>query len=191
MGLTRKEEKKLIELAKRGDSEAMTTIYQEFGEEILRAAYGISKNQDDAQDIASEAFVSFFKNIQRFDTKYPIRPWLHRIMHNQANSFFRKKNKYITGTDCFKNYCNEFEDKADEVLFDSEEVNIMKICMEELKPQDKKLLELFYIQGFSVSDVSTVIDIPEGTVKSRLFNIRKKLAKKISLYKKGGQNENL
>ena len=66
MGLTRKEEKKLIELAKRGDSEAMTTIYQEFGEEILRAAYGISKNQDDAQDIASEAFVSFFKNIQRF-----------------------------------------------------------------------------------------------------------------------------
>ncbi|MCK5848873.1 MAG: RNA polymerase sigma factor [Caldisericia bacterium] len=189
MSLTRKEEKKLIELAKRGDSEAMTTIYQEFGEEILRAAYGISKNKDDAQDIASEAFVSFFKSIEKFDTKYPIRPWLHRIAHNQANSFFRKKNRYITGTECFKNYSNEFEDRVDEVMMDSEEVKIMNVCMQELKPQDKKLLELFYIEGFSISDVAIVIDIPEGTVKSRLFSVRKKLAKKISLYKKGGQHE--
>ena len=93
MSLTRKEEKELILRAKQGDSEAMTVIYKECEQEILRAAFGVTKNADDAQDIAAEAFMTFFHTIDRFNTDYPIRPWLHRIMHNQANTMFRKKNR--------------------------------------------------------------------------------------------------
>jgi RNA polymerase sigma-70 factor (ECF subfamily) len=186
MRLTRKEEKELVLRAKQGDSEAMTVIYKEFEQEILRAAFGITKNPDDAQDIAAEAFMTFFQTIDRFNTDYPIRPWLHRIMHNQANSMFRKKNRMITGGDYFDNYASENSSQTDENLFDEEEISLLKKAMNMLSEDEKKMLSLFYMEDFTIADLAITFCIPEGTVKSRLFNSRKKLAKKVQSCKKGG-----
>ncbi len=186
MSFTRTEEKKLVLLAKRGDSDAMTAIYKEFETEILRAAYGITKNGDDAQDIASEAFITFFRTIDRFDTKYPIRPWLHRILHNQASSFFRKKNKYVSGDDYFTNYSTEEASNTTENMFNQEQRELLQLCMDYLSEKERKILELFYIQNFSICDVAAYFKIPEGTAKSRLFTARKKLSVHIQRHLKGG-----
>ncbi len=186
MSLTRKEEKELILRAKQGDSEAMTIIYKEFEQEILRAAFGVTKNADDAQDIAAEAFMTFFQTIDRFNTDYPIRPWLHRIMHNQANTMFRKKNRIVPGGDCFDNYAPEDVSQTDENLIDQEEIKLLSIAMDMLSEDEKQILSLFYMENFTITDLAIRFNIPEGTVKSRLFNSRKKLAKKVMFCKKGG-----
>ena len=186
MSLTRLEEKELVLRAKQGESEAMAIIYKEFEQEILRAAFGITKHPDDAQDVAADAFVTFFQTIDRFNTDYPIRPWLHRIMHNQANSMFRKKNRVITGSDCFDNYSLDQTSQTDENLFAEEEVSLLKKGMALLSDEERQILVLFYMEHFTIADLGISLHIPEGTVKSRLFNSRKKLAKTIQRCKKGG-----
>ena len=91
--LNRSQEAKLIQKCKKGDAEAMTTLYEAFSEELLRSAILLCKNYDDAQDIVSQAFILFFKSIDRFNTDYPLRPWLHRILKNEAMTLFQKRSR--------------------------------------------------------------------------------------------------
>ena len=90
MTLGRDEEIRLINLCKQGDDGAMAELFTFFKEELLRSAFMLLHSQDEAEDIVSNTFILFFKTIHRFDNRYPVRPWLHRILRNEIKICRRK-----------------------------------------------------------------------------------------------------
>ena len=179
MPLTREDEKKLIQRSKKGDAEAMSILYESFREELLRSASIILHNEDDAQDIVSATFILFFRSIDKFDTKYPIRPWLHKILRNETNTLFKNRSKHNEAEDSLKINLETFEPNQEETVFSSEEIKFMEKAMKNIKEEERWILESFYYQELSVKDISSLLIIPEGTVKSRLFTARASLANEI------------
>jgi RNA polymerase sigma-70 factor (ECF subfamily) len=179
MPLTREEEKKLVIQSQKGDSEAMGILYENFQLELLRSAILLLKNEDNAQDIVSETFVLFFKSIDKFDIKYPIRPWLHRILHNQSTTFFQKRTRSNEFENEFQQSCETFEPNQEETVFRNEEKKYLQIAMEQMEKSDRWILEGYYYQELSVKELAVQLSIPEGTVKSRLFKARGILAGRI------------
>lgn len=177
--LSRSEEKRLILLCKKGDAQAMTEIYQYFCEELMRSAILLLRNHDDAQDIVSQTFILFFKNIDRFNTIYPVRPWLHRILKNEASTLFQKRSKKYASEEDLKINLPVAEPTQEEEVFTAEETKILKEAMRLLKEEERLVLEGYYFQELSVKQLALTLGIPEGTVKSRLFNARSSLSKKI------------
>ncbi len=176
--LSREEEKSLILKSKNGDSGAMSEIYNYFKDELLNSALKFLKNRDIAEDIVSETFINFFKSIDKFDPRYPIRPWLYKIMKNEATSYMMKHGKTIQLDYEILNY--EFsEPSKEEEVFITEEANCLKKGLIELNKEEKEILEYFYFKTLSIKDISIILSIPEGTVKSRLFNARNSLSIKI------------
>lgn len=179
MPLSREEEKKLIQRSKKGDSEAMGVLYETFQVEMLRSAILLLRNEEDAMDIVSQTFVLFFKSIEKFDTKYPIRPWLHRILRNQATTFFQKRTRDYQQMEELQLTDETFEPNQEESVFNNEEAMFLQKAMMDLNESDRIVLESFYYQDLSVKEIAVTLGIPEGTVKSRLFKARGTLSDKI------------
>jgi len=179
MPLTREEEKNLIQRSKKGDADAMSILYEAFQEELIRSASIILHNEDDAQDIVSATFILFFRSIEKFDTKYPVRPWLHKILRNETYTLIKNRNKHNEAEDSLKNNLETFEPNQEEIVFSSEETKFLEMAMKRIKEEERWILESFYYQELSVKEISTQLTIPEGTVKSRLFTARVSLAKEI------------
>ncbi|MEZ4811967.1 MAG: sigma factor [Caldisericia bacterium] len=90
--MDRATEKKVIIRAKKGDAEAFEQLYSAFRLELYRSALLIMRHPADAEDAVAEAFIKTFRSIDRFDTKYPMRPWIHRILRNECNNIFKKED---------------------------------------------------------------------------------------------------
>jgi RNA polymerase sigma-70 factor, ECF subfamily len=177
--LSREKEKELILKSKNGDSFAMAEIYNYFKEELYHAAIKFLKNRDYSDDVVSDAFINFFKSIDKFDLRYPIRPWLYRIMRNEAASYMKKQGKTLQIDEEIFNF--EFsEPSKEEEVFNIEEANYLRVALNKLSKEEKEILEYFYFESLSIKDISIVLSIPEGTVKSRLFNARNSLSGKIN-----------
>ncbi|MDD4663483.1 MAG: RNA polymerase sigma factor [Caldisericia bacterium] len=179
MTLERDEEIKLINLCKQGDDGAMAELFTFFKEELLRSAFLLLHSQDEAEDIVSNTFILFFKAIHRFDNRYPVRPWLHRILRNEINTFFKKRSRKQESDEEYKISVELFEPNHEEEVFCSEELKYLERALSELKEEERMLLQLYYYDELSVKDISETLSIPEGTVKSRLFSARNKLSEKI------------
>lgn len=179
MPLTREEEKKLVLRSKKGDSEAMGILYENFQVELLRSALLILRNEDNAQDMVSETFVLFFKSIDKFDIKYPVRPWLHRILHNQSSTFFQKRTRNIEFEVELQENIETFEPNQEETVFRNEEKKYLEKAMRQMEDSDRMILEGYYYQDLSIKELSVQLSVPEGTVKSRLFKARGLLAVRI------------
>jgi RNA polymerase sigma-70 factor (ECF subfamily) len=150
----------------------------------------ILKNEDTAQDMVSETFVLFFKSIDKFDIKYPVRPWLHRILHNQSTTFFQKRTRTNEFEVELQQNLETFEPNQEETVFRNEEKKYLQKAMEQLGDSDRCILEGYYYQDLTVKELATQLMIPEGTVKSRLFKARGILAEKIKeLFENRSQEE--
>lgn len=179
MTLPREEEIRLINLCKNGDSTAMSDIFAFFKEELLRSAFLLLRSQEDAEDMVSNTFVLFFKTIQRFDNRYPVRPWLHRILRNEINTFFKKRSRKKESDQELQFSVDTFEPNQEEEVFCSEELQFLEKALSDLKEEERMILQMFYYEELNIKEIADSLLIPEGTVKSRLFTARNRLSAKI------------
>lgn len=120
--------------------------------------------QSDLNDMVQEVFVKVWKNQNRFRERSSIKTWIYRITINLAYDFHRK-NKNLLGEDELK---PDYQpDGIDHDLKD-----LIKKGIEILDSKKKSVFVLFYKQDLSVEEVSKILKLPKGTVKSRLFHAR-------------------
>lgn len=176
--LSREEETEIILKCKKGDSSSMSLIYEIYKEELLKSAIRILNNYTEAEDVVSETFINFFKSIDKFNPKYPIRPWLHKILKNEATSQLLKHKKVTSSEDDFAGL--EFSEPSDEEeVFNLEEINYVRKALTKIKREEREILEYYYFNGLSIKEISLILSIPGGTVKSRLYSARISLSEKI------------
>ncbi|HOO73972.1 MAG: RNA polymerase sigma factor [Thermotogae bacterium] len=179
-------ENKLINLLKSKNKEAFEYLYRETSPLV----YGILKNYihtPEIEDAMQEVYVRVFKYIDTFKNESKLMTWMYRIAVNVGKDFIKKnKNNFINFDDAEKKYFNFIQ--SDENVSENaiNQITNEKIdqIMKSMEDDERLIIKLRDIEGMSYSDIASVMDIPEGTVKSKLHYSRKKLQKLI-------ENENI
>lgn len=189
-------EKSLINLVKKGDKKAYEVLVLQHQDRLVFSVYKFLKDYELAQDIAQEAFVKAFKNIEKFRGDSSFYTWIYRIAINTAKNFLSSKSRK---SEVYDDEIMELKLSESAVTLENPE-NILEA--EELKsmmmeaiqglPDDiRTTLSLREFDGLSYEEIAEVQNCPIGTVRSRIHKGREILDKTFSKYNKSNLETNL
>ncbi len=178
-------EKELISLLKKGDRDAFNELVARYQSKVINISYNLLSDSEDALDASQEVFIKIYRNISTFRESSSLSTWIYRITVNICRDTLRKRQRTadtvsITGED------DETQDIPDtgsspELMTEHTELQLaVRRAIAELSEEYKTVLTLCDIEGMSYDDISAILRIPTGTVKSRLNRARAALRKKIS-----------
>lgn len=165
-----------------GSEAALTEIYQRYCTPLMRYfTRMLWRDQQMAQDFLQDVFIKIIDNPQRFDGSRRFSTWLYSIAHNMCKNEYRKRtnDKRLYEVQYAEPGHVDFSDNLDKKIVKHK----LDLLLDELAEEDKTLLVLRYEEELSIEQISEIVFMPEGTVKSRLFYLRKELAKKLSAFK--------
>lgn len=188
--LTQPEVARLVEAARAGDQAAFGTLVKAYQDRIYGYLSRMLSDPTEAEDVAQETFVRAYRSLGRFRGASSFHTWLYRIASNLAIDVARKRKRQDgaaysldapieVGDD---EYGREIADEsnAPEDISEQHEVQqIVRRAMGELPEKLRDVIVLYELQGESYEDIAESLDVPLGTVKSRLFNARGQLKEKL------------
>lgn len=157
-----------VELAKKGDAAAFTELIEENKIKMYKTAKAILKNEDDVCDAIQEALMSAYKNISKLNNNAFFSTWLIRILINKCYDICNKnKNRAVV----------DIDETNDEELrvYDTYDEGDTRAILDNLDEDIRSVTVMYYYDDLSVKEISQIMNIPEGTVKSRLSRARAKL----------------
>lgn len=144
--------------------EYFVKIVEEEKDLMFRLAYNIMQNTADSEDVVAESICKAWEKRASLKSPAKLRNWMLRITVNIAKNAVISRNRTKPVEDCQKYYKGKTDEK----------INIWEL-VGELKEKEGTVITLYYYRGFSVKEISNILHVPEGTVKSRLYKARKHL----------------
>lgn len=148
----------------------------EYEKPVFNAAYRMLNNRDDAQDVTQTVFLKVFENLDKFDPSRRFFSWIYRIALNESINWLGKNNRLepLAGEAAFEGKGPEQEAESDSVA-----ANVQAALMT-IKSEYRSVVVLKHFLGCSYVEISQILDIPEKTVKSRLYTARQQLKDELS-----------
>lgn len=162
-----------VKKAKKGDVEEIGNLIQENIHSMYRVAFGILKNEDEIYDAISNTTVIVFEKISDLKQEEFFKTWLTRILINECYKIYNQNKKVIYLENCNTEVLNSLQFSEKDKI---EEIDAREL-INNLSKDLKETVILYYFEDFSIKEISKLLKIPEGTVKSRLSNARKSLEK--------------
>lgn len=163
-----------------GESDALSELAERWQGRLHRHAWRLAASGEVASDAVQEAWLAIVRNIRRLDDPALFPAWAYRIVTHKCTDQVRRAVR--------RNQLDEELSQqpsaasADNDAFaEDDEITAMRRAMLELAADRRALLGLYYLEGVSVKEIATILSIPEGTVKSRLFTARKALKKALEI----------
>ena len=175
-----------------GDADAFEHIVKKYEKKVYNLALRYLKNRDDALDLSQEVFIQVYNNLAQFRGDSQFSTWIYRVTYNKCVDMLRKTQKLRRNVVMSTDDENFFEtrDRRASIEEDYEGretlVTVMKI-IDTLPSEQRDVMILRYIKDLSYSQIADVLEIAEGTVKSRLNRARLKIKEQL---KESGTNVN-
>ena len=182
---------KLLERVRNGDESAFAEIYQKSERLVYTTCYRILNNKENAEDAMQETYLALYNNIDTIKDGKALVAWLSRTAYFRACDLGDKNKDNLAYEDAIAN--EELSEEADDDLdslpesYVTVKTNrdiISKILKDELSESQYITTLLFYYNDLSISDIASMMNCPEGTIKTRLSDSRKKIKKGIEAYEK-------
>lgn len=180
------EELRLLERCRGGDLAAFDIIVGLYQQRVFNVCYWMLGDREDATDAAQDAFVRAFRALHRFRGDCALGTWLHRIAVNVSlDAAQRRKRAPLPYTSLGNEESGEFPEPADpgdnaqESADRRERRAVVRRALADLPEHHRAVLVLFDIQGHSYEEVAATLELPLGTVKSRLNRARLLLREKL------------
>jgi RNA polymerase sigma-70 factor (ECF subfamily) len=185
---------KLAQLACRGNHTALTELLERFEDRVYSVCYRMTHHPDDALDCAQSTMLKIIQNITKFQANAAIGTWIYRIAVNESISHLRKsKVRQAISLDqqisssaqnqrpatLGANLADTRELSPDQRVQKKETMRLLRQAMKELDPDHSSVLVLRDTQGLDYQQIGEILDLPSGTVKSRLFRARLALREKM------------
>jgi RNA polymerase sigma-70 factor, ECF subfamily len=158
-----------------GDELALRVLYARHQLKIYRFVLRLVRDEMAAEDMISEVFLDVWRQAGRFEGRSSVSTWLLAMARNKTWSALRKRRE--SGLD--DGVAEQMEDEADDpevVAQKADKGAAMRRCIERLTVDHREVIELVYYQETSLDEAAAILEIPENTVKTRLFHARKKLS---------------
>ena len=194
----RERDKVLVAAAQKGDQAAFRELFDRYHRRAFAIAIGVVKNKQDALDIVQDAFIKVHKHIQNFQGTASFYTWLYRIVMNLSIDHVRKAKK---GRDL------DYDDKVgrgdEDVAGDGallptilesnprrtvlrrELADAIQAALDTLSEDHRAVIMLREIEGLSYEEMARVLEVPKGTIMSRLFHARRNMQAALSEYVQG------
>lgn len=162
-------EQELIQRAKRGDAVAYTRLVRLHQATALRVAYLAAGGHADAEDAVQEAFVKAFRHLSRFEGGRPFRPWLLRIVRNEALNLRRRAGRQarLAMKAATEPVLGDAPTSPESAAVAAESRRILLAALDSLPDRFRMVVACRYLVGLSEVETATLLRVPRGTVKSR------------------------
>lgn len=186
--ISRAEEQALLQRCKDGEPGAFDELVARYQKRVFNFAYGIAGNQDDANDVAQEAFVRVFHSIQTFRGDANFTTWIYRIITNvYLDERKKSKSHRLTSLDDYidleeNSVSRQIEDDSplpDEIAQTKERNQVVRSAISSLPDYQRIIVTLYHLHDKSYEEIADILQLPIGTVKSRLNRARLALAEKL------------
>lgn len=160
----------------RGDKRAFEALVRRHMADAFLVAYGYVGNAEDARDLSQEAFIKAYQARGRFDPGRPFYPWLYRILKNHCLNFVQRGRRNLSiDADDFHRQIPCPRPTALEDLEGEERKRIVHAAIARLSDDHREIIVLKTFKELSYNEIAHVLEIPVGTVMSRLFYARQAL----------------
>ena len=169
-------EREVIREWKRGNKHAYELLVRRYMSDAYLVAYGYVGNSEDARDLSQEAFVKVYQARARFDEERPFYPWFYRVLRNHCLNFLRRGRVEVSIDN--ENSHREIaspQPTALEDLESEERRRIVRAAVARLSEDHREIIVLKNFKDCSYKEISEILEIPMGTVMSRLFYARQAL----------------
>lgn len=159
-------EPELLEGLQLHDEQAFSFLYDRYSKALFSIILQVIPQQELAEDVLQEVFIKIWQNIKSYDeTKGRLYTWMLNIARNQAidrtrSKDFNNRSKTTGLSETVYNQQKAVESKVDDIG--------LKKILSNLPEENRKLLELAYFQGYTQDEISKMLNIPLGTVKTRI-----------------------
>jgi len=167
------EDAALVKGCKRGDRRAMSQLVSQYQQSVFNAAYRILGNLDDAADATQTVFLKVFEHISDFDQKYKFFSWIYRIAINESLNQIKKRRSQESLDD---GQVSPWQGPA-ETLDGKRLRERVQDALMLLSDDYRTVVVLKHISGCSYQQIGEILQLPEKTVKSRLYSARQLLKK--------------
>lgn len=151
----------LVRAAQRGSEEELEELFRRHWPAAHRAAYLVVHDANAAEDIAQESFLAAIRALDRFDRRRPFGPWLHRITVNRAIDWSRSRK--LRTEVAIAPEAADCDPEPDSSLSDE-----LLAALAELGPEQRAVVVLRYLLGYSPGEIGEMLGMPRGTVNSRM-----------------------
>lgn len=164
-----------VAYAKKGDGDAFGRLIHNSKLSMYRIAKSILKNEHDIEDALSDTILKAYTNITNLRRNETFKPWVYKILINECYAMIRKRKKEIA-FDEFENIEDTYEDNYTDFE--------LARAVNSLDENQRIVTILFYYEDMSLKEISKILGLPEGTVKSRLSRAKERLKDLISYQNK-------
>jgi RNA polymerase sigma-70 factor (ECF subfamily) len=170
------DETELLERARKGDSQAFGALVERYQRRVVGVAQAVVHNQDDAIELAQETFVRAYENLSKFESRSSFSTWLYRIAANLSIDFRRREGRHqvLRGEDA-ETEINRLPSPRGDSYQESVRTELNKRingALEQLTPEHRAVILLREVEGLSYDEISDLLQVPRGTVMSRLHYAR-------------------
>lgn len=160
-----------MERCQKGDRRAFEELLVRYEKPVYNAAFRMLNNAEDARDVTQTVFLKVFENRDKYDPSHRFFSWVYRIALNESINWLKKSRRHdALETDTPDNRDGPELEAGNQQLGESMEAALMMITSEY-----RAVIILKHVLGCSYLEISEVLDIPEKTVKSRLYSARQQL----------------
>lgn len=170
------QDQELLSRFRSGDTGAFSALVVRYQKPIFNAAYRILGNADNACDISQVVFLKVFECLDDYDPKFKFFSWIYRIAINESIDFLRRSSKHDTLDDDAD--FEAPESASPEWQYQDRQVsNRIQQALSQLTIDDRTVITLRHFNECSYQEIAEILVLEERTVKSRIFEARRRLAK--------------
>ena len=175
---------RLVEEALAGSQDAYRALVERHSRAVLTLVTRLVRDQGVAEELSQDAFVKAFGALRSFDSSYKFSNWILRIAHNVAIDYLRKARPPIVSIDdevSGRETADALADAREPSAFDRavrrDFKDDLEAALAKLRPEFRRLVVMRYLEDLSYEDISEVVGLPLGTVKSHLHRARAALGR--------------
>jgi RNA polymerase sigma-70 factor (ECF subfamily) len=158
-----------------GDQLAMRTLYARHRVPLYRWLKRIVRDETVAEDLLGEVFLDVWRQAGKFEARASVSTWLLAIARHKALSAMRRRVDAALDDEIIAKVADPADD-PETALCNKDREELLRRSLARLSLEHGEVIDLVYYHGKSVAEVADIIGIPEGTVKTRMFHARRKLA---------------
>lgn len=149
-------------------------------------------NEDEAKDLAQDAYLDAWRNLHTLKAPNAFRTWLFRIAANKAKDYLKKRRVHTESLDSMLTQAGDPAEPADaklepqQIALDDERAQVVQNAVMSLSEEHRTVVSMHYIGGLGVSEIAEALGVPRGTVLSRLARARAALKDRLRPYLEDG-----
>jgi len=175
-------ENDLVEELRSGSLDALGLIYDRYQHMVYRTAIAITGDSEAASDLLQDVFLRLYRFADHIDSKRPLEPWLYRMTANLSYTWVKRNRRWFQPLEDLADWLVSSDSSPSYSEIESQDDwHLVQQAVLDLPLPQRIVVVLYYLDDLSIQEISEILDVPVGTVKSRLHYGRNSLKKTLGL----------